>query len=327
MVPVDLPAGDGDRRPVVTTGEEASARLSALDDSLWALAAIGVALRSRLLDGERPIATDDPVVDVLVELGLVVTDEGTADVAPGLKQLLATTGADAQADEMVASLRQVLRLLSDAAGAGGWAGEDDESLVAQGHASMGLVGPLVEFVFPQLDGLEERLRGPGARFLDIGVGVGGLATAMCEEFPAVSVIGIDVLPRALELARAHVAERGLSDRIQLRELDVAAVGDVGHYDLVWLPAPFVAPPALRAALPGLRRALRPGGWLVASMGRLEGDSLSVALTVWRTGLLGGTVLPPDRLVGGLAQAGFVEATVLETPPSAPVVVVARRPPG
>ncbi|MDQ4132916.1 MAG: class I SAM-dependent methyltransferase [Actinomycetota bacterium] len=322
---MDLPPGDGDRHRAVTTVEEASARLGALVDSLWALAAAGLALRFGLADGERPIAPDDPVVDVLVELGLVVTDDGTTDVAPGLKQLLTTTGAVAQADEMVASVRQVLRLLTEGPGALGWAGEDDESLVAQGRASMGLVNPLVEFVFPQLDGLDERLRRPGGRFLDIGVGIGGLATAMCDEFPALSVVGLDVLPRALDLARAHVAERGLGDRIELRHLDVAGIEDADAYDLVWLPLPFVSPASLRVALPRLQRALRPGGWLLASMGRLEGDSLSVALTLWRTSLLGGTVLPPERLAGGLVEAGFTDVTALETPPSAPVVVVARRP--
>jgi SAM-dependent methyltransferase len=179
-------------------------------------------------------------------------------------------------------------------------------------------------VIPELSDLAECLTRPGSRFLDVGVGVGALAIAMCEQFPALSVVGLDVMARVLDLARSEVAAHGLADRIELRLLDVASLRDIDGYDLAWLPAPFISPPSLRAALPRIHAALHPGGWLLLSMERADGAPLSVAVTMWRTTLLGGTVMPPSQAIADLIHSGFSEVIQIPTPSSAPVILAARR---
>ncbi|HEV2760728.1 MAG TPA: hypothetical protein VGV86_14300, partial [Acidimicrobiales bacterium] len=74
----------------------------------------------------------------------------------------------------------------------------------------------------------------------------------------------------------------------------------------------------------LHRALRPGGWIVVGMGRLEESGLSGDVTRWQTELIGGTPLTAGEARALLVQAGFADFVVLDTPPGTPLVVAARR---
>jgi hypothetical protein len=129
------------------------------------------------------------------------------------------------------------------------------------------------------------------------------------------------------LAAQTVAERGLDERVSLRLCGVEELDDVDAFDLAWIPAPFVPPPAFAAGLANLHRALRSGGWVLVGMGRLEGDDLSSAVTRWQTALIGGTPLTPQDAAALLTGAGFTDPVTLATPPGAPVLVAARRPAG
>ena len=73
-------------------------------------------------------------------------------------------------------------------------------------------------------------------------------------FPALTVVGIDVLPRVLALARDTVAASPAADRVVLREQDVGALDEPDTYALAWLPAPFVPEAPLRAGVVQLRTA-------------------------------------------------------------------------
>ena len=102
------------------------------------------------------------------------------------------------------------------AGAGErWRGQDEETMLAQGRASAMAGRFLATEVVPYLDGLSTRFAQGGA-FLDVGVGVGELASAFCSDLPGVRVVGLDPFPLALELARKTIEDRGLVDRIELR---------------------------------------------------------------------------------------------------------------
>jgi methylase of polypeptide subunit release factors len=57
--------------------------------------------------------------------------------------------------------------------------------------------------------------------------------------PNASVVGIDVLPRALDLAQETIAARGLQDRLQVRLLPVQDLADEAQFDMAWMPAPFL----------------------------------------------------------------------------------------
>ncbi|MFO1534001.1 MAG: methyltransferase domain-containing protein [Thermoplasmatota archaeon] len=55
----------------------------------------------------------------------------------------------------------------------------------------------------------------------VGTGTGWLAIAVARTFPTLRVVGLDVLPEALDLARRNVAQVGLDERVELRLLDAA----------------------------------------------------------------------------------------------------------
>jgi hypothetical protein len=97
--------------------------------------------------------------------------------------------------------------------------------------------------------------------LDVGTGVGEIAVALAEAVPSLHVVGLDILDDVLAAARIRVVERGLADRIMLRRQDVATLTDIEAFDLAHLPAYFVPEDAVLAALPRIRTALRPGGWI------------------------------------------------------------------
>jgi release factor glutamine methyltransferase len=73
------------------------------------------------------------------------------------------------------------------------------------------------------------------RVLDIGVGSGAIALALKDERPDARIVGVDVSPDALELARENAERLGLD--VELREGDVgdAAAG----WDLVVSNPPYV----------------------------------------------------------------------------------------
>lgn len=217
------------------------------------------------------------------------------------------------------------RALRHALGAGaGWTDDDRELLLAQGRGSAGAGQVLVERILPQLNGARERLAGPSGRFLDVGVGVGGLAIRLCELLPTVRVTGIDVLPAALELAGQEIAGRGLDRRIETRKADVAQLEDTDEYDVAWLPQPFIPPPALREGLDRLRRALAPGGWLVMPIKGPDPQEgpLADALARHAGQLLGGGLLGEDEARELLEGKGYAEVDVLTAGPL--TVAVGRR---
>ena len=116
-------------------------------------------------------------------------------------------------------------------------------------------------VVPSLDGLSTRFAQGGA-FLDVGVGVGELASASCSDLPGARVVGLDPFPLALELARKTIEARGLVDRIELRPHGVEELSADREFDLAWLPTPFIPRQAVELGLSRIFDALVPGGWLL-----------------------------------------------------------------
>src|SRR4051794_13694878 len=207
----------------------------------------------------------------------------------------------------------------------GWgAGQPDEALVAQGRASGAAAMLFARFVLPRCGDLGDRLARPGARMLDVGTGIGGLALGFAEAFPELHVTGIDVMPRVLEVGRNHVATSPDAARVDLRQQDVAELTDRDCYDLAWIPAPFVPEPAFSTGLARVAAALRPGGMLMVGHGRLEGDDLEVAITRFKTVIYGGTPLDAAAAVDRLTALGLTSVQTVPTPPGAPMITVGRR---
>ncbi|WP_327036036.1 class I SAM-dependent methyltransferase [Micromonospora ureilytica] len=267
---------------------------------------------------------------VLQAAGLLSWDGGAPVAHPSLVPPDGPTGRSA-VQARLSSLRQAVAAAAQepsAPGGAGWAELDDEVLLHQGRASAATGRALATRVVPELPGLAQRLGSTDARVLDVGTGVAGLAVAVARALPRVSVVGIDVLQRALDLAVGELAEaRDVADRITLRLQDVAEVAEPGGYDLVWLPAPFLPQQTLAVALPRLVRALRPGGWLVAGTNPPAGDPLRAAVDRWNAVRNGGNAFDADRMAEVLAGAGLGAVRRFPTVPGGPVLVAAHRPGG
>jgi 2-polyprenyl-3-methyl-5-hydroxy-6-metoxy-1,4-benzoquinol methylase len=300
---------------LVRTSDEANDRVTRLIECVWVLAAVVRLARSD--DG-----LDAEAEGVLVAAGLASRgSDGRVELAQGIVELL-TRGGQALGEQIASAMGQAIEATKRDVTELGW-NVDDATLLAQGRASAAAGRLLATSVASQLPGLSERLAQPGAYVLDVGTGVAELACALADALPTVQVVGIDVLERALDLADQTITERGLADRVQLRLQSVADVAEAGTYELVWLPLIFIPPDVVREALPALRASLRPGGWLVASLGRVRGSPLAIAVKAWQTQLASGTALTPERATALLEEHGFADVTIIDTSPSMPTFVAGR----
>jgi SAM-dependent methyltransferase len=265
---------------------------------------------------------------------LSLRDEAPTPLADAAREVLTALGLDLPAaltgrDRAAAAAQAAAPLLQAAAAVRGEAvlraQQPDEALLAQGLASARNGSRLVEFAATAMPGLLAALDRPGARMLDVGTGVGGLAVAAAEALPQVTVVGIDLLPRALALAEQVRAASPAADRVVLRQQDVTTLDEQDTYDLGWVPAPFIPEPALRPGLSAVTRALRPGGWLMLGHGKYVGDPVDDALNRFKTVAYGGTALGDVEAQQALADAGLDAVTTAPTPLGSPAISVGRKP--
>ncbi len=300
------------------TAEQVHQLLNRLHEGVWELTALALVL------GDGSAIDPGLLVDaqrILTELGLMAPGENGPIPSPGLAEMLAEGSANL-ASETAAPVLQCAALLS---GSKAWMTQDESALVAQARASARAAAPFKQFVVPLLEGLTEMLDGEAPRMLDVGVGVGAMAVEYCRIYPTLRVVGVDVFPGVLELAKRFVEDAGMAPRIELRHQDVADLEDRGVFALAWLPAPFVPRPAIEAGLPRMAAALVPGGWLMVGHGKFNGEALAAAVTHLKTTAYGGTPLDDDGAQELLRTAGLEQVSSLATPDGAPGLTVGRRP--
>jgi ubiquinone/menaquinone biosynthesis C-methylase UbiE len=110
----------------------------------------------------------------------------------------------------------------------------------------------------------DRIDGRVTRALDVGTGTGLGARAIRQRFPDAEVVGIDVAPEMIALARERVPDA----TFQLGDASRLAFGD-GEFDLVTHAnmIPFLDETA---------RVLRPGGWTLFAFSGGAGTPIYVA---------------------------------------------------
>jgi SAM-dependent methyltransferase len=329
--------------PVVPGAQERQ-RIMELGLSVWAFFALAGAAEGGILDelatpqtpdqlsartGASPVLIE-AVLDVLVALDLVEVAGDAFVCTPGM---LAYTGgppqaflrADLRATPLMAA-ELAARFRAGGATANGWRYTDPALLQAWGVRSVESVPIWVERLFPALDGLCEALQVPTASFLDVGTGVGQLAIAMCEQYPALHVVGLDPYDTALELARQNVAEAGLTGRIELRPGLVQQLADEDCYDLAWVPVMFMPADVAARGLHRVRAALRPGGWVILGSMAGEGDGLQPAVLRLVSLLFGSGRLFADDAAAMLRAAAYDHIQILPAAPGVPIrMIVGRRP--
>ena len=284
--------------------------------SAAALSAVTAALDARGSGVDLDPVLEARIRELLAVLGASdVLDDVRPEEAAGMAGLLR---AFAAMDRKLHYVRTCTRA---------WDFADTDVLQGIGAVARGHAHEITRAIVPSLDGMEERLRSPGAAFLDIGVGVGGLAIALAQMWPELHIVGIDPWQPSLSLARENVDAANLGDRIELREQVGEALEDVDAFDLAWLPFPFIPELAIGPTCERTLRALRPGGWIIVSMsGHATLEPLPAASMRLRLTLCGGPDWSSEQSESLLRDRGFVEVRTLPTVPGSVVSnVVGRRP--
>lgn len=256
---------------------------------------------SRLLAGDPLDRQDQLDADLLVAAG--VLDVHGSGYALGPSDAV-HRDAQSLADGNIAFLRRALRYAED--GQVGWSGRDLDVVRAQGRASAAAADMMVEQL-ASMPGSRTALESGEARFLDVGVGVGAISARVCELFPGVTAVGIDVLPEVLAVAAEEVGGAEVGRRVELRHLDVADLEDEASFDLAWLPQPFVARPSFERGLVRVRAALRPDRWVVVPVSVPLGENaFERALSRHSAHVLGGGPISRYEAEGLVRRSGFVD---------------------
>ena len=99
---------------------------------------------------------------------------------------------------------------------------------------------------------------PGARALDVATGTGDIAFALCER--SVRVVGLDVTPRMIELAKAKAGGRPAAFLVG----DMTALPfPPASFDIVTAGYGLRNVPDLRGAIDEMLRVLKPGGQMLS----------------------------------------------------------------
>lgn len=179
----------------------------------------------------------------------------------------------------------------------------------QGRASSATADFIARELLPRMPGSRDALEAGSPRFLDVGVGVAAISARLCQIYPALTCVGIDVLPDVLSLADSELAAMGLADRVELRLQSASELSDEEAFDLAWLPQPFIPRAAFEAAIPRIRLALLPDRWVVVplAVGRAQ-DPFEVAVFAHTAEVLGGGPIRVADAEDLLGSAGFDQTT-------------------
>jgi hypothetical protein len=330
---------------MIKTPLEMRAMSHELSVSIWTYATMGVLFESGLADHLRePNAVSDLAarcpnlstariercLALASAAGVVVAEESRYRLADGAMAFVQPPMRTSLQGDIRGTLLQALAFLDSATSPTletGWRPTNRVILQAQGDASAGLAPMLKMNMIPQMGDLASRLERADAQFLDVGVGVGSLAIAMCRAFPQVRVVGVDSYDLPLSLARENVARAGLEGRIDLVQSAIENLPNEKAFDLAWLPTFFIADAVLPAATARVHAALRPGGWILYPTGsNPSANAQQSAVFGLVHHLWGGPVLSVERAESLLKEAGFTSVRALQGPAWAPAMLIGQREP-
>jgi SAM-dependent methyltransferase len=243
---------------------------------------------------------------------------------PDVQSILGSLWGDrrSRGNNLVSSLSQA------AAAAAGttqiWSDLSDDVMIAQGRSSVLMANVLLTAVAPAYATLGA---GSSAHILDVGTGIGAIATALATALPGVEVTGIDIAERPLQIGRVLLrdVEPSIAERVHLHNGDVTELADEDHYDVVWMPIPFLPDAIVGSALDRATRALRPDGLLVLGTNPDVHDERQRVTNDWIASLTGGGTLTTSAIERDLAERGYRRIARFGTVAGGPVLVAAVAP--
>ncbi len=173
---------------------------------------------------------------------------------------------------------------------------------------------------------------PGDHLGDIAVGTGEISIRACLRYPGIRITGVDFSPDMLRVARRKIRERGLDDRIELKQGDMRKIPiPDSTFDVVTISFGIRNVVERDMVLRECRRILKPGGrLLIMEPGFLEVPLLGAAYRFYFDhimplygNLLSGTdyaytylsetvyAFPTDEeFMRAFGEAGFVDSNVV-----------------
>jgi SAM-dependent methyltransferase len=161
---------------------------------------------------------------------------------------------------------------------------------------------------------------PGTRLLEVGAGVGAVLAVLGQEFPGISLTGVDIEPKQLEYARGHLARTGVeATLVQADALSLPFEDE--SFDHVWMMwfLEHIADPV--AVLRETRRVLVPGGRITSievDYSTCRAEPSTPAFEALIRAMVDGMAAAGwsdagSRLPGWLREAGFREVGEGERP--------------
>ncbi len=135
--------------------------------------------------------------------------------------------------------------------------------------------PLHDLNPARLDYIESAAGLAGRRVLDVGCGGGLLAEGMARR--GARVTGIDLAPGALDVARLHALEAGISVDYRLVPAESLAETEPAAYDLVTCLEMLEHVPEPASVVAALARLVRPGGDIICSTINRNPRSFALAI--------------------------------------------------
>jgi 2-polyprenyl-6-hydroxyphenyl methylase / 3-demethylubiquinone-9 3-methyltransferase len=135
--------------------------------------------------------------------------------------------------------------------------------------------PLHDLNPARLDYVESRAGMAGRQVLDVGCGGGLLAEGMARR--GARVLGIDLAPEALAVARLHAVESGLPVEYRQVAVEELAESSPAGFDVVTCLEMLEHVPDPSAIVDALARLVRPGGHVVVSTINRNAKAFALAI--------------------------------------------------
>ena len=255
----------------------------------------------RLRAGEAMAGLDHADAELLVAARML--ERSTVDQYTVVDPDLAPLDGAVVGHAMVAQLRRALEHVDRRTA--GWEGASAATVLSQGRSSRAAADYIARDLMPLMSGSRAAVESGAARFLDVGVGVGAIAARLCQVYPGLTCVGIDVLPEVLRAAATELDGFGLADRVELRLQSVTEISEQQAFDLAWLPQPFIPRAAFETGIARVHSALRPNRWVVVPLAITStANPFEEAVFAHTAHVLGGGPIRLDEAEALVAAAGF-----------------------